>query len=313
MKNEHRISRRGALKWMGTGLATVALYSPVPAAPDKGKALLKPIPSTGEKLPVIGLGTWRTFNVGDDRELMLARTEVVKAFFDEGGGMVDCSPMYGSARELMGFAFRRMDVPDTLFSAEKVWTRDGGKTREQVAESSELWGIERFDLMQVHNLVAWEAHLETLKEMKEAGEVRYIGITTSHGRRHGEMERIMERGGIDFVQLTYNITHRAVEERLLPLAREAGIAVIANRPYDGGSLIRGLKDGHPVPDWAVEAFDCKDWADFLLKFIVSHPAVTCAIPATTRVEHLRENMAAGRGELPDADLRRRMIRHVESI
>ncbi len=306
------MTRRNALKLMGAGLASLSLSRMSAMAADSER-LVKEISDNGETVPVIGLGTWRTFNVGNDRELKLARTEVVKVFFDEGGGMIDCSPMYGSARELLGFAFERIGVPDTLFSAEKVWVRDGSKTREKVRESEALWGVKPFDLMQVHNLVAWEEHLETLQRMKEAGEIRYVGITTSHGRRHGDFEQVMRRGGIDFVQLTYNITHREVEQRLLPLARDEGIAVIANRPYDGGSLIRDLKRNHTVPEWAVEGFECRDWADFLLKFIVSHPAVTCAIPATTSVSHLRENMGAGRGRLPDPDQRERMIRHIESL
>lgn len=307
-------SRRNALKWIAAGGASAA-FGPFSLFGAESPSLRRrPIHSTGEKIPVIGLGTWRTFNVGDNRELKLARTEVVKAFFDEGGGMVDCSPMYGSASELMGFAFEQMGrVPDTLFSAEKVWTRDGDATRSQTAELEDLWGVQPFDLMQVHNLVSWEAHLETLQEMKAAGEIRYVGITTSHGRRHEDLERIMRNHDIDFVQLTYNLTHRQVEERLLPAARDEGIAVIANRPYDGGSLIRDLKAAHTVPQWAEDAFDCKGWADFLLKFIVSHPNLTNAIPATTQVAHLRENMQAGRGPLPDAETRQRMIRHVESL
>ncbi len=312
MKKQTVITRREALKILGAGAAAFSLSS-LPLTAANGRTLTRPIHTTGEDIPVIGLGTWRTFNVGDDRELRLARTEVVEAFFDEGGGMIDCSPMYGSADEVLGFAFDRIGFPDTLFSAEKVWTRDGDRISEQIAESASKWGVETFDLMQVHNLVSWEEHLETLLEMKEAGEIRYVGITTSHGRRHDEFERIMRRGDLDFVQLTYNITHREVEERLLPAARDEGIAVIANRPYDGGGLIRDLKANHTVPEWAVEAFGCRDWADFLLKFIVSHPDLTCAIPATTRVSHLRENMRSGSGELPDADMRERMIRHIESL
>lgn len=297
---------------MGIGAATLSL-APLQVFAGMEELRRHPIHSTGEKIPVIGLGTWRTFNVGDDEELMLDRTKVVKSFFDEGGGMIDCSPMYGSARELMGFAFERLGVPDTLFSAEKVWTREGSATREQVRESEELWGVKPFDLMQIHNLVSWEAHLETLKEMKENGDIRYIGLTTSHGRRHRDLEAIMRRGGIDFVQLTYNLTHRSVEDRLLPLAKDEGIAIIANRPYDGGRLIRDLKAKHEVPQWASDAFDCESWADFLLKFITSHPAMACAIPATTSVSHLKENMQAGRGSLPDEETRQRMIRHVESL
>jgi len=259
------------------------------------------------------MGTWRTFNVGDDEQLRKDRTKVLEAFFEHGGGMVDSSPMYGSAAAVMGFALERLGNHDKLFSAEKVWTEDGSKTREQVDEQESLWGIDTFDLMQVHNLAAWEEHLETLHEMKESGEIRYVGITTSSGRRHREFEQIMENHDLDFIQVTYNITHREVEERILPLAREMDIAVIANRPYDGGDLIRDLKARETVPEWAVEEFDCQGWADFLLKFLVSHPAVTCAIPATTRVDHMHENMKAGHDPMPDSAMRKRMIEHVESL
>ncbi len=297
---------------MGAGIAALTL-SPLRTFGTANEPVVKAIPASGESIPVIGMGTWRTFNVGRDEAMRDARTEVLKVFFEKGGGMIDSSPMYGSAQEVLGYGFEKLGIPDALFSADKVWTRDGAKTRDQVAESEELWGIEQFDLMQVHNLVAWEPHLESLWRMKEEGRVRYVGISTSHGRRHDDFERIMKAGGIDFIQVTYNLTHRDVERRILPLATDEGIAVIANRPFDGGSLVRRLKDGdYPLPDWA-EEFDCDNWAEFLLKFIVSHPDVTCAIPATTRVSHMRENMGAGRGRMPDAETRDRMIEYVENL
>jgi diketogulonate reductase-like aldo/keto reductase len=307
-----KLTRRELMRLLLAGTAGAALAPSLALAVDEAMKQ-KLIPASGERIPVIGMGTWRTFNVGDDEQLRMDRTRVLEAFFEHGGGMVDCSPMYGSAAAVMGFALEKLGYPDGLFSAEKVWTEDEDKTREQVAEQERLWGIEPFDLMQVHNLVAWEAHLEKLQQMKADGEIRYVGITTSSGRRHDEFERIMENHELDFVQLTYNITHRRVEERLLPLAEEKGIAVIANRPYDAGPLIRDLKSRHSVPDWAVEEFDCRGWADFLLKFLVSHPAVTCAIPATTSVEHLHENMRAGTGPMPTPELRQRMIDHIESL
>jgi len=305
-------SRRGTLKMIGAGLAAGAFAPWAPAA-ERGAMIRKTIHSSGESLPAIGMGTWQTFNVGGDRELRLERTEVLRALLAAGGGMVDCSPMYGSSADVLGFALERIGSTDSLVSAEKVWTRDGNATREQLEQQRRRWGVGRFDLVQVHNLRAWQAHLETLRAMKAASELRYVGVTTSHGRRHGELEAVMEREPLDFVQLTYNLTHREAERRLLPLAREKGIAVIANRPYDGGRLIKGLQRRAQVPAWAGDAFGCRNWADFLLKFIVAHPAVTCAIPATTRVEHLRENTQAGRGALPDASTRERMIRHVESL
>ncbi len=268
--------------------------------------LAKKIPSTGLELPVIGLGTWITFNVGNNKGLRDQRTEVLREFLSLGGRIVDSSPMYGSSEEVIGYALSKLDHPKSLFSATKVWTSSAKEGLEQIADSQRLWGIKKFDLFQVHNLDAWEDHLKTLFKMKEKGELAYVGVTTSHGRRHDELEKIMKSQPIDFVQLTYNIEDREVEQKILPLAIEKKIAVIANRPYQGGTLIRRLK-GKPLPAVA-EAFDCKTWAEFLLKFIVSHPAITCAIPATSKTEHLRENMAAGRGKLPDKTTRDAMAR-----
>jgi len=307
----NEISRRIALKVMGAGFVTTA-FTPSWALGQSGDAIRKVIPGTDEQLPVIGMGTWQTFNVGRDPVLRKRRTKVLKAFFEHGGGMIDSSPMYGSSQDVIGYGLEQLGMPNNLFSADKVWTSDGDQTRQQITESRDAWNIDTFDLMQVHNLVAWAPHLRTLKRMKEAGEVRYIGITTSHGRRHAELEQVMKQEDIDFVQLTYNLTHRSVEERLLPLAQERGIGVIANRPFDGGALVKRLQANHKLPNWASE-FDCAHWPAFLLKFIVSHPAVTCAIPATTKVEHMRENKQAGHGSLPDVKTRRRMIAYVESL
>ncbi|RKT46397.1 aldo/keto reductase [Thiocapsa rosea] len=276
-----------------------------------GQPYSKPIPSTGEPLPVVGMGTWITFNVGDDPVAQDVRTDVLRAFFDAGGGMIDSSPMYGTAEAVVGSCLARLDRPEGLFSATKVWTSSTAEGVEQIATSERLWGLPRLDLLQVHNLLNWSGHLETLSAMKADGEVRYIGITTSHGRRHAELAQIMETQPIDFVQLTYNIADREAETRLLPLAAERGIAVIANRPFQGGPLVDRVKR-HPLPGWARE-IDCTAWSQVLLKFIVSHPAVTCAIPATSRVDHMEENMAAARGAMPDAALRRRMAADVAAL
>lgn len=280
------------------------------AAPG-AKAITRPIPSSGEPLPAIGMGTWRTFNVGGDQRLVNQRTEVLETFFEMGGTLVDSSPMYGSADDVMGEALETLSAHDRVFSANKIWTRDGSDTRAQDRASRRKWGIARFDLQQVHNLLAWEAHLENLKQMKADGGIRYLGVTTSHGRRHQELEQIMEQQPLDFVQLTYNVLDREAEQRLLPLARERGIAVIVNRPFQGGSLFRRFQS-EPLPGWAEEA-GCGNWAEFFLKFIVSHPAVTCAIPATTRVEHMQENMGALYGSLPDRHQRRRMADYVAGL
>lgn len=294
------------------GLAAAAALAPAGAvhAAAAGRDL-RAIPSSGERIPAIGMGTWITFNVGDDAALRAERRAVLQAFFDAGGGMIDSSPMYGSAEEVLGALLPQVSGTGTLFSATKVWTPVFESGPEQMAESRRLWGLDRFDLMQVHNLVDWEEHLETLKADKAAGRARYIGATTSHGRRHGELETVMAREPLDFAQFTYNILDRAAERRLLPLAAERGIAVIVNRPFRRKALIRRF-EGKPLPDWAGEV-GAANWPQFLLKFILGHPAVTCAIPATTRAEHLRENMGALAGPVPDEAMRRRMIAYVEGL
>ncbi|MBV2129623.1 aldo/keto reductase [Arsukibacterium indicum] len=319
----NRLNRRQSLKLLGAAV-TAGLLPSVPLLswpafanlpkPDDSGILQKPFDNTGKTLPVIGMGTWRTFNVGSDPKLLDARAQVVKAFFELGGGLIDSSPMYGSAPDVMGYALQKLGQPDSLFSAEKVWSPAGGSAQEQVAELKSRWQVDRFNLVQIHNLTDWREHLAALQQMKAEGKIGHIGITTSHGRRHQELEQIMTAHDIDFIQLTYNITHREVEQRLLPLAQEKGIAVIANRPYDGGSLIKGLqRRNQPLPEWATTECGCRNWADFLLKFIVSHPAITCAIPATTQVVHMQENMAAGHGPMPTAEGRQRMQRYVAAL
>lgn len=308
----NRFTRRQSLKLIGASLAATLLPS-IPSFAASNELLEKSF-SGDKKLPVIGLGTWRTFNVGTDPKLLDARTEVVRIFFELGGGLIDSSPMYGSAPDVMGYALHKLGIPDSLFSAEKVWSPAGGSAREQVADLQSRWNIEQFDLVQVHNLTDWREHLAALREMKAEGKIRQIGITTSHGRRHQEFEQIMASEDIDFVQLTYNIAQREAENRLLPLAEEKGIAVIANRPFDGGSLIKGVKRrDEPLPEWAEAECGCTTLAAFLLKFIVSHPAITCAIPATSQVEHLRENMRAGMNPMPSASTRQKMANYFESL
>jgi diketogulonate reductase-like aldo/keto reductase len=306
------MNRRQSLKLIGTGATALALL-PATGFAQEVKGAMKKIPSSGEELPVIGMGTWRTFNVGNDTVLRDRCTEVLKTFFAHGGGMVDNSPMYGSAREVVDYALKKTGIPKSLFSAEKIFTEDGTATRNQTAESAGLWGVKTFDLMQIHNLVAWQEHLATLRKMKEEGVIRYLGITTSHGRRHEDLEKIMKSEPLDFVQLTYNITHREVEERLLPVAAEKGIAIIANRPFDGADLFKLIKSKNTkLPDYAAE-IGCETWASFFLKFIVSHPAVTCAIPATSKVAHMQENMAARLGIMPDEATRKRMIETITNL
>ena len=304
------LSRRRLLRSLAATGAAALLRPPVASAqPDR--ILTKPIASSGEALPVVGLGSWITFNVGDDVVARDGCAQVMRAFFAAGGRMIDSSPMYGSSQKVIGYGLDKLDRPPRLFSADKVWISSAGRGPAQIEASRQAWGVARFDLLQVHNLLTWEPHLRTLLAMKAAGQVRYVGITTSEGRRHGEVERIMRTQPLDFVQVTYNMLDREVEDRILPLARDRGIAVIINRPFREGDLIRKV-ERHPLPGWAAE-IDCASWAQIILKFIVSHPGVTCAIPATTRADHVRENMAAARGRMPDAGMRARMAAHVEKL
>ncbi|MDX0624839.1 aldo/keto reductase [Sinorhizobium medicae] len=303
------ITRRAVVRGLGIGMSMPFMARP--AMSQAAGLMARSIPKTGEALPLVGLGTWITFNVGDDSVLMDECAAVIAAFFEGGGRMIDCSPMYGSSQPTIGHGLARIGYPERLFSAEKVWISDTSGGAAQIEASREHWGVARFDLMQVHNLVSWDEHLPALFSMKASGRLRYVGITTSEGRRHREIEQVMASEPIDFVQITYNILDRAVEERILPLAQEKRVAVIVNRPFRQGDLIRRFEDA-PLPDWVAET-GARSWAQFLLKFIISHPAVTCAIPATTRVDHVRENLEAARGFLPDEKLRKRMTAYVEAL
>lgn len=315
--NIHKLSRRELLHRFFAASALMA-FGNIPSLaqnkqpPELSTRLTKIIPSTQEALPVIGMGTWITFNVGQDQALRNQRTRVLREFFRFGGGMIDCSPMYGSSADVLGYALSQLNYPASLFSASKVWTAWDSKGSEQIETQGQRWGLATFDLMQVHNLVNWEAHLETLKSLKAEGRIHYIGMTTSHGRRHKELENIMQAHKLDFVQLTYNIRDREVEDRLLPVARERGIAVIANRPFDGGALFHS-RQGQSLPGWAKEEADANNWAEFFLKFIVSHPAITCAIPATSKTEHMQENMGSAYGILPDARTRIKMANYFQNL
>ena len=304
------LTRREVVGAMAAGVSALA-FPPEVRRVQSAAPLLKPIPSSGERIPAIGLGSWITFNVGKDRELRDECAGVMKAFFAAGGRMIDSSPMYGSSQDTIGYGLQQLGRPAALFAADKVWISSGAKGPEQIEASRTKWGVQRFDLLQVHNLQSWEAHLPTLMAMKSAGKLRYVGITTSEGRRHDEMERVMRAHPLDFVQVTYNIRSREVEERILPLARDRGMAVICNRPFEQGALVRELAR-HPLPPLARDV-GARTWAQFVLIYIVSHPAVTCAIPATSNVAHVQENLAAASGAMPDAATRERMARHVASL
>lgn len=304
------LARRSFLKGL-TGLGVALALRPHAVSALTQSAIIRPIPSTGERLPVIGMGSWQTFDVDDDSDAHAVRARVLQAFFDNGGTLIDSSPMYGSSEKVIGYCLNQIKKTSLLFSATKVWILGKQFGINQMQNSEALWRISGFDLMQIHNMLDWETHLETLRDWKKEGRIRYIGITTSHGRRHEKLEEALTMESFDFVQFTYNILDREAEQRLLPLAAERGIAVIVNRPFQHGDLFH-YTEGKHLPKWAHE-IDCNNWAQFLLKFIVSHPAVTCTIPATSRVDHMQENMVAGYGQLPDARMRLKMIQYFENL
>lgn len=285
---------------LGAALAAAASAGAL-AAPPK---LTKRIPATGEAIPALGTGSWLTFDVGSDSAARAQRAEVLGAFFAEGGRLIDSSPMYGSSQSVIGAGLAALERRADVFAADKVWTPGGEDGPAQIETTRARWGVGKFDLLQVHNLVDWRRHLDTLFAMKAAGRLRYVGVTTYGGQRHAEIEAIMTSEPVDFVQLTYNIVDREAEARLLPIAAERGVAVIANRPFREGGLFARVAGKRP-PSLAGE-IGAAGWAQFMLKFAISHPAITCAIPATRRVDHMKENMGALSGPVPDDTLRARM-------
>ena len=304
------LTRRRFLQ--STGAASLMLgLAPARVGAMEPAVIKKTIPSSGEQLSVIGLGTSRTFEVDSSNAAQSPLVAVMQAFFDKGGQLIDSSPMYGSAEAVTGALLQTVTNKSGLFTATKVWTNGKNEGIRQMQQSMQRLGVDQIDLMQIHNLRDWQTHIETLQDWKAQGKIRYLGITTSHGRYHGELETILQQQPLDFVQFSYNIEDRSVEQRLLPLAREHGIATLINRPYQRGSLFRQVR-GKPLPGWAAD-IDCASWGQFFLKFIAAHPAVTCIIPATSKLKHMVDNMGAGYGRLPDESTRQRMVKYMESI
>jgi diketogulonate reductase-like aldo/keto reductase len=267
--------------------------------------LTRPIPSTGEPMPVIGLGTWRAFDVGTDEAARRPLREVLRLFLDAGGRIIDSSPMYGRAEAVTGELLAVTAARPRAFLATKVWTTGGERGMAQMQRSARLLQTDVIDLMQIHNLVDWRTHLASLRRMKEAGRIRYIGITHYTTGALPELARILaSEPGIDFVQLGYSLATREAETELLPPAAARGVAVIANQPLERGGLLRRVR-GHALPEWAGE-FDCASWAQLFLKYVIGEPAVTCVIPATGSPAHMRDNLAAGFGRLPDARQRQQI-------
>ncbi len=304
------ISRRRFLQSSGAA-ALFCTLAPAAAATPQATPIKKIIPSSGEQLSVIGLGTSRTFDVDSGSAAQSPLVEVMQAFFDNGGQLIDSSPMYGSAEAVTGELLKAVSNTRGLFTATKVWINGKDEGIAQMQQSMRRLGVDQIDLMQIHNLRDWRTHIETLRDWKQQGKIRYLGITTSHGRYHEELETILQQQPLDFVQFSYNIENRTAERRLLPLAQERGIATLINRPYQRGSLFRKVR-GKSLPNWAAD-FDCASWGQFFLKFIASQPGVTCIIPATSKLKHMVDNMAAGYGRLPDAATRQRMIKYLESL
>ena len=326
-----RVTRREALK-TGAGLGALAFMHPrrllgaedpwtrTPRTQDA--RITKAVPSSGERIPVIGLGSWRTFDVVPDTDEAADPLEVVRAFHEAGGAVVDTAPSYGRSEAFVGHAAGVAGVADELFLATKVNVQGNGYRAAvtQMENSSRVLGVRTVDLMQVWNLGDdfrelsdryLAAHLEAVRDWRDQGRARYVGITTSFPRQYELVEAALEREVLDFVQLDYSIGDRVPEERLLPLAADRGVAVLVNQPFGSGRLFPRVA-GHDLPGWAAE-FDCESWAQFFLKYIVSHPAVTCAIPATSDPGHLADNMRACYGRLPDGATRTRMARHFESL
>ena len=299
-------SSRAAFAQSGAQVESGAAAPDVPPSRKRTPMLTRKIPSTGEALPVIGLGSWQTFDVGGSAGERAPLAEVLQAFADLGGTLVDSSPMYGRSEAVIGDLAAGLGLRDRLFLATKVWTTGRAAGIREMEASLARMKAGKMDLMQVHNLLDADEHLGTLADWKASGRIRYLGVTHYSASAHGAVAKAMEASPLDFVQINYSAGERDAEKRILPLALERGIAVIANRPFSGGDLFRRLRD-RPLPDWAPE-IDCASWAQILLKFAVSHPAVTCAIPATSRLKHLRDNMGAGLGRMPDRELRERIAK-----
>ncbi len=305
-----KLSRRGILG-VAAGAGAAAILPASVSYAEQDALITRPIPSTGEDLPVIGLGTSRTFDAGDDQAERATLAQALQAFFDNGGTLIDSSPMYRSAEQVVGDLVKEMANANGYFAATKVWIEGKEAGVDQMNKSMELMGVDVMDLMQIHNLRDWQTQLATLREWKDQGKIRYIGITTSNGRAHEEFEQIMKTEELDFVQFSYNIGNRVAEERLLPLAQDRGQATLINRPYQRGALFDKVKD-KTLPEWAAKA-DIASWGQFFLKFILAHSATTNIIPATSDAGHMVDNMGAGYGRVPDAEMRGQMIDYFEAL
>jgi diketogulonate reductase-like aldo/keto reductase len=314
VSEKRAISRRQAAKLIGATSAGLLLpigASRVFAASESTEMMKRAIPGSGEKLPVIGLGTWQTFDVGSSEADRAPLEQVLSSLVKLGGRVVDSSPMYGRSEEVIGDLATKLHLQEKLFLATKVWTHGQQTGIESMERSFARFKTKRIDLMQVHNLVDVSTHLQTMREWKAQSRIRYIGVTHYNESAYSELEKVLGAEKVDFLQINYSIGEREAEQRILPLAQERQVAVIINRPLGGGDLFQRVRS-KPLPEWAAE-FDCHSWAQFFLKWIVAHPAVTCAIPATANPDHLRDNAGAGVGRLPDVKIRQRMLEYVAGV
>ncbi len=299
-----KISRREMLKITG-GAGAGLLLGDLPSFAQDQPLLMRAIPSSGEEIPAVGLGSARTFSVGSSARERAPLREVLRLFHEIGGRFFDTAPSYGSSERVAGELVQGLGIQDDLFLATKISTGGGRQAGiDQQEGSLRSWGRDTIDLNQVHNLRGVEVHLRTIQQAKAEGRTRYVGVTTSFGRQYDQMERVLQSEELDFVQLNYSLGERQAAERLLPLAQDRGLAVVVNEPFNVGRLF-GAVSGRELPDWVTE-FDCRSWGQFFLKYILAHPAVTAVIPATSDPEHLIDNMGAGAGRLPSEPMRRRM-------
>ncbi len=305
------MTRREAGRLVAGAAAAALLPLPMKGTEMPNEMRKRPIPSTGEKIPAVGLGTSGTFDVGDSAGERGPLKEVLRRFVQLGGKVVDTSPMYGRAESVVGDLTSELNLRDSLFLATKVWTTGRQAGIDEMERSLARLRTKRLDLIQVHNLVDLDTQLATLRAWKEEGRIRYLGITHYNESSFPEVEKILRREKLDFLQINYSIAERGAEKTILPLAREKSVAVLINRPFARGDLFSRLR-AKPLPEWAAE-FDCKSWAQFLLKWILGNAAVTCAIPATSNLAHLEDNMAGGVGRLPDEKMRQRMVEFVTSL
>ena len=308
---QNNFSRREVLKLgLGLSISPFLAGSNYLSATDE-PITKRPIPVSGEMIPVIGLGTWRTFDAGNSKEKRVALTEVLKTLVKKGASVIDSSPMYGSSETVVGDLSQELNIRSKLFLATKVWTSGKEDGIRQMNQSFQKMKTDKMDLMQVHNLVDVHTHLKTLRSWKDEGKIKYFGITHYVPGVYPEMIRLIKTEKPDFVQFCYNIATRDAEKELLPLAKEKGVAVLINRPFEEGNLFN-VVEGHPLPPWAKE-YDITSWAQFFLKFIISHPAVTCAIPGTSKALHLADNLGAATGKLPDEKTRNKLAAYFNAI